>query len=108
MQDQFLITIIAAVFISAAIFMVFVGFMIVRPWLRAFLNAAPISFICVLAMRIRGNPPILLIDTYISLKHAGIAATISEVEVVYIENRNRIANSDDLVELVKEFVVTCP
>ncbi|MDP6718159.1 MAG: flotillin-like FloA family protein [Pirellulaceae bacterium] len=96
------------IFIAGTMFVVFalilfaVIVLLVRPWLRAALNAAPVPLIPIVAMRLRGNPPTLLIDAYIALKHAGMSTTIGDVENVYIDNRNRVSTSDDLVELVKQ------
>ena len=53
-------------------------------------------------MRLRGNPPMLLVDAYIALKRSGMSATIYDVENVYIDNRNHILTSDELVELVRQ------
>ena len=99
--EAFLIiaVVVAAIFIFALILF---GVLLFRPWLRAALNAAPVSLIHILAMRLRGNPPTLLIDTYIALKRAGMSLTISDVENVYIDNRNQVSTSDDLAKLVKQ------
>ncbi len=75
--------------------------LLMRPWLRAALHAAPVPLPQIIGMRLRGNPPLLLIDAYISLRRAGISTTIGEVENVYIDSRNRILTSNDLVELVR-------
>jgi len=72
--------------------------------LRAALNAAPVPLVRIVAMRLRGNPPTLLIDAYIALKRAGMSVTISDVENVYIDSRNRVSTSSDLVEFVKKGV----
>jgi uncharacterized protein YqfA (UPF0365 family) len=71
------------------------------PWLRAWLHGAPVPVFQVIAMRLRGNPPNLLIDAYIALKRAGLPASIADVENKYIDARNRVLTSDDLVELMK-------
>ena len=76
--------------------------MVFRPWLRACLHGTPVPFPQIIAMRLRGNPPILLIDAYINLRRAEISTTIGEVENVYIDSRSRILTSDDLVNLVKQ------
>ena len=94
------------IFIAVTMFVVFAlilfaVFVLVRPWLRAALNAAPVSLFPIVAMRLLGNPPTLLIDAYIALKHAGMSVTIGDVDV-YVENRNRVSTSDDLVELVTQ------
>ncbi len=90
---------IVAVFALIAIaIVVLVG----RPWLRAFMHGTPVSFVQIVAMRLRGNPPSILIDAYIALKRAGIATSIGEVENAYIDARNRILTSDDLVEFIRK------
>jgi uncharacterized protein YqfA (UPF0365 family) len=76
----------------------------VRPWVRAAASGAPVSLLSIVAMRMRGDPAMLLIDAYIALKRAGVHATIVDVESVYIEQRTRVRSRDDLVELVKNAV----
>ena len=43
----------------------------------------------------------LLIDCYIALKKSSFHVSIQEIEYVYMENRVKIANADELVEAVK-------
>jgi uncharacterized protein YqfA (UPF0365 family) len=73
-----------------------------RPWLRAFLHGAPVPLMQITAMRLRGNRPMLLIDAYIALRRSGVPVTIGHVEQYYIDARNRVFTSEDLVELVKQ------
>ena len=94
------VALVIFVFCVLIFFALFV--MLVRPWLRAALHAAPVSLTSILGMRLRGNPTMLLIDTYIALKRSGIPATISDVENAYIDARNRVSTSDDLAELMKK------
>jgi uncharacterized protein YqfA (UPF0365 family) len=74
---------------------------IARPWIRAAASGAPISIFSILGMRLRGSSPTLVIDAYIALKRAGVAADIYVVEGTYIDHRTRIRSRDDLIELVK-------
>ena len=74
----------------------------VRPWLRAAFHGTPISLVSIVSMRLRGNPPLLLIDAYIALKRAGIDASIVDVENAYIDSRTRVKTAPDLVALVKQ------
>ena len=60
---------------------------LLRPWLRAVLNNTPVSVAHIIGMRLRGNPPILLIDAMIALTRGGVSTTIAEVEGVYVDNR---------------------
>jgi uncharacterized protein YqfA (UPF0365 family) len=75
--------------------------LLARPWLRAAASGAPVSLLSILGMRLRGNSPTLLIDAYIALRRAGVNATVSAVEGIYIDNRTRVRTSQDLTELVK-------
>ena len=77
------------------------GLLLVRPWLKSFMYGTPVPMFNILAMRLRGNPPNLLIDAYIALRRAGEQFTIADVENAYIDNKNRIASSDELVALMK-------
>ncbi len=103
MQEPFLFVIFAMVAFFALIVLA-VFFLLARPWLSAFLNGTPVSLIHILAMRLRGNPPVLLIDAYIALNRAGIAATMVDVEKVYLDGKNHVFTSDDLVDLVKKIL----
>ena len=87
----FLVLVVAFVFVP-----------VLRPWLRALFHGAPVSILHIVGMRLRGNPPRLLIDAYIALRRADLEVTIGDVENAYIDGRNRILTSDDLVELVKK------
>jgi len=94
----------AAFAISAFFALIFIAVAVLvgRPWFRAFLHGTPVALVQIVAMRLRGNPPSILIDAYIALKRASISTTIDEVENAYIDAKNRIVTSDDLVGLVKE------
>jgi uncharacterized protein YqfA (UPF0365 family) len=93
--------IVAIVLLIVVLFAFVLTLTTFRPWFRAFLYGTPVLATDVIAMRLRGNPPTLLVDAYITLQRAGITATIKDVENAYIDNRNRILTSDDLVQLVK-------
>lgn len=85
-------------FVMAAAFLL----LLVRPWLRSFMHGAPVTIIQILGMRLRGNPTTLILDAYIALKRAGRPETIGMVESAYIDARNRVLTSDDLIEQVKQ------
>jgi len=84
----------------------FLFLMVVRPWLRALGHGRPVSLISIVVMRLRGNPPLLLIDAYIALHRSGVDISIAEVENTYIDNRIRVRNSEDLVHFVKSKTAT--
>ena len=103
MQEALLFVVVGIVGLFALIVLAGVA-LLVRPWLRALMYGTPVSVFDVLGMRLRGNPPVLLIDAYIALHRAGVSVTIRDVETVYVDNRNRISTSDSLVELVQKSV----
>ena len=76
-QKTFLFVFFAMLAFSALV-MAFVFVLVLRPWLRAFLHGAPVSIIHIVAMRLRGNPPRLLIDAYIALRRADLVVTIGD------------------------------
>ena len=76
--------------------------LILRPWRHAYFSNAYVPIAQILGMRLRGNPPDFLIDAYIILKKSDVAAPIGYVEVIYINNKNRVTTPVELAELVKE------
>ncbi|MFM7070855.1 MAG: flotillin-like FloA family protein [Planctomycetota bacterium] len=72
---------------------------VIKPWLRAFMHGVPVSLFHILGMRLRGNPPTILIDAYIKLHRAGDEVTLAELEHTYIDSRSRILSDLDLVEV---------
>ena len=76
--------------------------LLLRPWLRAVLHGLAVTLPQIVGMRLRGNSPALLIDACISLKRAGVSVTLVDIETVYIDHKNRILTSDDLVRWVEE------
>ena len=89
-----------------------VGFMLIlhfiilllRPWRHAHFSNAPVPLPQIIGMRLRGNPPLLLIEAYIILKKADVNVQIGYVEVVYIENKNGINTPEKLAELVNKYL----
>jgi uncharacterized protein YqfA (UPF0365 family) len=103
MSDMFaLFLLMSVVFVILWMLVVLsVFFYIVRPWMRATASGAPISLFSVLGMRLRGSPPLLIVDAYILLKRSGVGVTIADVESAYIAHKTRVRTRDDLAELVK-------
>ena len=81
-----------------ALILVLGAVLIGRHWLRAALHGVILSPFRILAMRLRGNPPFLLIDAYIVLIRRGSSLTMDDIENMLINVRGRISTSDDLVE----------
>jgi uncharacterized protein YqfA (UPF0365 family) len=72
-----------------------------RAWVRAIMNGFPVPLMSIITMRLRGVPPILLVDAYTALRRAGHETTVREVEETYLANRTRVRTSQDLIGLVK-------
>jgi uncharacterized protein YqfA (UPF0365 family) len=100
-QKTFLFVFLAMMAFFALV-VAFAFVLVLRPWLRAFLHGAPVSIFHIVAMRLRGNPPWLLIDAYIALRRADLGVTIGDIENAFVGGRNRVLTSEDLVELVKK------
>ena len=95
--NLFIVLAIITIFISLilAIFIV-----LLLPWLRAFLQGSPVSLPHIVAMRLRGTPPTLVIEAYATLKRSGMSTTAANIEKKYLDNKHRIFTSQDLVALV--------
>lgn len=84
------------------IFVAGVMLFLVLPWFRAFLSGTPLSLFQVLGMRLRGSPIKLLLDAQVALVHSGLQVDMREVESIYLANRGRILDLQDLVDAVRE------
>ncbi len=73
-----------------------------RPWLRSYFSACPVPLFHVIGMNLRGNPSLMLIDTYITLRKDGVDTSIYEVEYVFMNRRVQVSCPSDLVEFVNE------
>lgn len=80
----------------------FVMFLL-KPWRHAFFSGTPVPMIAIIGMRLRGNPPMLLIEAYGRLRRSGVETSMSEVEAVYLQDRGRGPDVDALVELVRHY-----
>ncbi|GIW92137.1 MAG: hypothetical protein KatS3mg110_0178 [Pirellulaceae bacterium] len=98
-QPLLILMFVVILVLFVAILMVF-G-LVFPPWMRALVRGTPVSVFDIIGMRLRGSPPLLLIDAYSTLRHDDYSVTIGQVERAYLGARNRITTSDDLVELVK-------
>ena len=75
---------------------------IFRPWLKALASGAPVTIFTIIGMRLRGNPPMLLIDAYIAIRTGGGTSPMAVVETVFMANRSKVRDADTLVRLVRE------
>lgn len=104
MQDTptFALLLMVAMLVFFLLVVLSLYLLLLRPWLRAVLHGLAVTLPQIVGMRLRGNSPALLIDACISLKRAGVSVTLVDVENVYIDHKNRILTSDDLVRRVEE------
>jgi len=79
-----------------------VGFLVVnRSWRHATFAAAPIPWGGILGMKLRGTPPELIADAYVSLTKRGRAVDWSIVEATYLAHRRANMTSPELARLVE-------
>ena len=83
---------------AGCVLLVLVLFRVLRPWLKLKTSSGQGSILYIVGMRLRGNPPSLIIDAYLSLLHSGEQVNLREVESCYIVNRSRITDTHDLVD----------
>ena len=76
-------------------------FLFFRAWVRAIMSGFPVPLMSIITMRLRGVPPVLLVDAYTALRRAGNETAVREVEETYLANRTRVRTSQDLIGLVK-------
>ena len=70
--------------------------LIVGPWLRAFCGGAPVPLMLILAMRLRGNKPGLIIDAYLAMRKKGKEPDLAAIESAYIANKGSLHTVQDL------------
>ena len=87
--------------VAGVVFLLMV-FMILRPWVHLKTRGGRGSLFYVFAMRLRGNPVLLIIDAYSSLLHSGVVLTLREVEAHYVANQARIMTVQDLVNSIRK------
>jgi uncharacterized protein YqfA (UPF0365 family) len=81
--------VVAAFLLLAGIAPLLVFALIFRVWVRGLLGGVRVSLLDVLGMRLRGNPPGLLVDAHLVLKQRGIESSIAEVETTYVAHKGR-------------------
>jgi uncharacterized protein YqfA (UPF0365 family) len=77
------------------------GFKLFSPWLRALTSGGRVSMMQIFGMRLRGNPPRMMVDAYLSLIHSGMNVGMREVESAYIAHRGKVHTAMDLVNLIR-------
>ena len=76
---------------------------LVLPWLGARFSGVPVPMMQIIGMRLRGNPPKLLVNAYIALIRAGEKISVAEVEATYMTHRNEAKDIVTLVQLVRAY-----
>lgn len=77
------------------------GLLIVRPWLQSLFHSTPVSMFPIIGMRQRGNPTSLLLDACFALSRSGVMVSISDIENMYLEHKNRVFTREELVAWVR-------
>jgi uncharacterized protein YqfA (UPF0365 family) len=76
----------------------FIAWLLTLPvWLKAITARVRITPAEIIAVRLRGMSPSILIGAHIALLKSGAAPSLSSVETCYRQNKTRIACIDDLV-----------
>ena len=75
-------------------------FSVLRVWVRGTLGGVRLSLVDVLGMKLRRNPPGLLLDTALALKHRGFEVGVPEVEAAYMAYKGQAFTPSELADLV--------
>ena len=78
------------------------GFLVIRPWIRLRMTGGKGSLLSIISMRLRGNPPMMIVEAYTSLLHSGEDVRLREVESVYVAKRTAITDARDLMNYVRD------
>jgi hypothetical protein len=87
---------------SAGVGLLYLGFMIVHPWIRMKLCGGKGTLLYLVAMRFRGTPVAMIVDAYVSLLQSCAIISLREVEAHYVANQSRIISSTDLMDSMSE------
>jgi uncharacterized protein YqfA (UPF0365 family) len=97
-QTTLLITWAALLVISLVFLAGF--FSVLRVWIRGVLGGVRISIFDVIGMKLRRNPPGLLIDTALALKYRGFEVGVQEVETAYMAYKGQAFTPSELADVV--------
>ena len=75
-------------------------FSVLRVWVRGVLGGVRVSILDVIGMKLRRNPPGLLLDTALALKHRGFEVGVQEVETAYMAYKGQPFTPSELADLV--------
>ncbi|QDV48831.1 hypothetical protein [Gimesia fumaroli] len=94
-------------FVAGVVMMICLSFLfrLLLPWRRALLCNSHVSILQIIAIRLRGHPPDLLIDALVKLRmNDKTEISIQQIERCYIKNRQANMDADTLVALVEQEV----
>ena len=91
-------------FMFGVLSMLFVQFMLylAHPWFKSVLSGAPVSVLQVVAMRLRGNPPGLILDAYVQMTKRGQRISLDVIEATYMAHPGNAASVEALVRALEE------
>ena len=79
-----------------------IGLWIVAPWIRAYASGCPLLVSQLVGMRLRGVPPMTVVDAYVALRKLNVPTTLDHVQAFYLAHRANIKNEQDLVKFVRD------
>jgi len=96
---------VLSLLIMTSFLLVAMAFLIlfVRPWLRALLSGAHIALVQFVAMRLRGTPPMLIVETYVTLRKQGEDTSLANIEAMYLAHKHSIRRPADLLDLLRAY-----
>ena len=100
-MNMSIMTIIMIVVIIAAIIAFFVVLSFINTWLKALLAGAPVSMLTLIAMRLRGVPYGMIVDSRIMAVKAGLDLTINQLEEHYLAEGSLIPTIQALIAAEK-------
>jgi uncharacterized protein YqfA (UPF0365 family) len=74
-------------------------------WFRSFVGGAPVMVMQIIAMRLRGVPPGLVVDGLVTLVHRGFPHDLSRVrlaETIYLAQRGLVDSPAQLADLMEK------
>jgi len=80
---------------------VFVVFSFFNTWLKAMLSKAPVGFLNIIAMRLRGVPYGVVVDARITAVKAGVELTTDDLEAHYLAGGNLIPTVQAIIAAMK-------
>ncbi len=81
----------------AALIVIFIVFSFINTWLKALLAGAPVSFLTLVAMKLRGVPYGMIVDSRIMAVKAGLDLTINQLEEHYLADGHLIPTIQALI-----------